>query len=391
MADRCPSCFCEDTRRFYEARGVPVHGVLLMQSREEALACPRGDVVLVLCESCGFVFNCAFDASAHDFGRSYEPTQWFSPRFKAFAKSLAGNLVDKYDLRGKHILEIGCGKGEFLALLCRLGDNRGTGIDPTCDPERIAPDAAGRIDFIQDFYSEKYAHLAADFICCRHTLEHIAQTGEFMRMLRRSVDDGDGPVVFFEVPDVTRILHEGAFWDVYHEHCSYFAAGSLRGLFETSGFEVLEVRQVYDGQYLIIAGRPVSPVVQASEGSKGEVAALEAAVGQFERQSAAQVQHWSERIAQSAADGKRTVIWGSGSKAVSFLSVLSLGEEVECVVDVNPHKHGKFMPGTGHQIVSPQCLPERKPDCVVVMNPIYKQEIQADLDRMGLAPEVLLL
>jgi SAM-dependent methyltransferase len=362
-----------------------------MQSREAALACPRGDIVLVFCGSCGFVFNCAFDASAHDFGQCYEPTQWFSPRFKAFAESLAGNLIDRYDLHGKHILEIGCGKGEFLALLCRLGDNRGTGIDPTCDPARIAPDVAGRIDFIQDLYSEEYAHLAVDLICCRHTLEHIAQTGEFMRMLRRSVNDGHRPVLFFEVPDVTRILREGAFWDVYHEHCSYFAAGSLRRLFHNSGFEVLELRPVYDEQYLIIAGRPVSPGVQASAGPTGQVAALEGAVAEFERQSAAQIERWSEWVAQSAADGKRVVIWGSGSKAVSFLSALSLGDEIECVVDVNPHKHGKFMPGTGHQIVSPESLREYRPDCVIAMNPIYSQEIQADLDRMGLEPELLLL
>ncbi|MHC4592474.1 MAG: Rossmann-fold NAD(P)-binding domain-containing protein, partial [Planctomycetota bacterium] len=128
-----------------------------------------------------------------------------------------------------------------------------------------------------------------------------------------------------------------------------------------------------------------------SASSNGDITALESAVAEFEQQGAAQIEHWSEQIAQFAADGEGVVIWGSGSKAVSFLSALSLGEEIQCVVDVNPHKHGRFMPGTGHQIVSPESLPERRPDSVIIMNPIYSQEIQADLDRMGLEPELLLL
>jgi len=65
-----------------------------------------------------------------------EETQGFSPFFRAWHEGLAQRLIDRYSLRAKKIIEIGCGKGEFLALLCDLGHNRGIGFDPAYVPER---------------------------------------------------------------------------------------------------------------------------------------------------------------------------------------------------------------------------------------------------------------
>jgi len=391
LGDRCPSCASGDTRSFYEAKGVPVHDVSLMLTREEATSCLRGDIVLAACRQCGFIFNSAHDPSLQEYSACYEPTQWFSPKFDAFARSLAQRLVDRYSLRGKDILEIGCGKGEFLALLCKLGDNRGTGIDKAYVPERTPPELANRLTFIRDFYTEKYAHLKADFICCRHTLEHIDETGGFIRMLRRAIGDQTDTVVFFEVPDVTRILHEGAFWDVYYEHCSYFSPGSLARLFRASGFEIDELDRVYQDHYIVITCRPADCPSGPSLEVEDDMQALQDAVGGFTRLSEEQIDLWRRRVNQRASQGRRTVIWGSGSKAVTFLTTLALDDQIACVVDVNPYKHGKFMPGTGHGIVPPQGLADIRPDAVIVMNPVYRGEIQAELGRMGLTPQLLSL
>ena len=61
---------------------------------------------------------------------------------------------------------------------------------------------------------------------------------------------------------------------------------------------------------------------------------------------------------------------------------------MRAVVDINPHKHGKFLAGTGHEIVAPEALARIRPDCVVIMNRIYSDEIRADLERLGLRPEI---
>ena len=80
--------------------------------------------------------NTAYDASLQEYCSNCEESQGFSPTFNAFAKKLAQTWIDRYQIRNKTILEIGCGKGEFLVLMCDLGDNRGIGIDPSYQPHR---------------------------------------------------------------------------------------------------------------------------------------------------------------------------------------------------------------------------------------------------------------
>ena len=84
-------------------------------------------------------------------------------------------------------------------------------------------------------------------------------------------------------------------------------------------------------------------------------------------------------------------IWGGGSKGVSFLTTNGFGDEVAQVVDINPYKQGKFLPGTGHQVIGPEALKEAAPDVVIVMNRIYLAEVGAQLAEMELDPELVAL
>ncbi len=253
---KCPNCGAGELRIFHETRAVPSNSCILLETRADAVAYPRGDIALGFCRACGFITNTAFDAKLTEYSGRYEETQGFSPTFNEFHKRLAARLVDRFDLHGKEVLEIGCGKGEFLMLLCELGDNHGVGFDPAYIPERNLNPAADRVEFIRDFYSEKYAHTDADFICCKMTLEHIHPTAEFIGMVRRAIGDRPESVVFFQIPDVTRIMRDCAFEDIYYEHCSYFSPCSLGRLFRDSGFEVLGMATEYDDQYLTIEARP---------------------------------------------------------------------------------------------------------------------------------------
>jgi SAM-dependent methyltransferase len=385
----CPSCGGSGMVTFFGVAGIPVHSCLLMPTREEAVGCRRGDLRLGHCRACGFITNTTFDPSVHEYSARYEETQAFSPTFNAFARSLAGRLVDAHDLRGRTVLEIGCGKGEFLVLLCELGDNRGIGIDPGYLPERTTSPAAARIRFIRDFYSEKYADLEADFVCCRHTLEHIGPTGDFVRLVRAAVEERRDVPVLFEVPDVLRVLREGAFWDIYYEHCSYFSAGSLARLIRACRFEVVDLAVEFGGQYIVLtastSGGPTASVLPLEH----DLADLEQAVASFGPAAAAAVDRWRAALADFRTRGRRPVVWGSGSKGVSFLTTLGITDAIEYVVDINPHRHGRFMPGTGQEIVAPEFLAGYRPTDVLVMNPIYTDEIRQQLERLSLAPELL--
>lgn len=385
----CPSCGHKELSLFYEVRNVPVHSCLMMPTRQEALDFPCGDVVLGFCEHCGFITNVTFDPQVEAYAPNYEDQQSFSPTFNKFAHQLANRLLDKYDLHSKNIIEIGCSKGDFLLLLCELGHNRGTGIDPSVVPGRVQSEAAERVIFIQDYYSERHSEYVGDFICCRHTLEHIHPTAEFISTVRRSIGDRLDTAVFFEIPDTVRVLQDLAFEDIYYEHCSYFTPGSLARLFRSCGFEVSELYRAYDEQYLLIEARPVAMLSDKVHALEESIEQTAQDVTNFASHICSKLQAWKRHLFQMQNQGKRVALWGSGSKCVAFLTTLGIKEQIQYIVDINPYRHGKFIPSIGKEIVPPEFLKEYKPDQVIVMNAIYCNEIQQMLDGMGVITEVV--
>ena len=385
----CSNCGTQAMSIFYEARNVPVSSCLMMSTQQEAVRFPKRDIILGFCEECGFISNVAFDPSAVDYSSIYEDQQCFSPTFNTFAQDLAKRLIEKYNLHGKAILEIGCGKGDFLTLLCELGHNRGVGIDPAYVEDRIHSKASDSMTFIRDYYSERYANYHGDMVCCRHTIEHIHNTAEFVSSMRRSIGNRLDTIVFFEVPDVTRVLSEIAFWDIYYEHCSYFSPGSLARLFRSCEFEVIDLSKDFGDQYLLIEARPVNEASGKVHGSEESVEEMAKYVEYFSAHYPDKLDQWKDRLQQIEADGKRAVVWGSGSKCVSFMATIGVKDEIEHVVDINPYRHGKFLPGVGKKIMPPEFLKKYQPDVTIVMNPIYCDEIRQMLDDMGVTTEVL--
>ncbi|MEB3280486.1 MAG: class I SAM-dependent methyltransferase [Lyngbya sp.] len=385
----CPNCGHRGLSIFYEVKNVPVHSCLMLSSEEEALNFPCGDVVLGFCDHCGFITNVEFDSKWSAYAPNYEDQQSFSPTFNKFAFELADRLINKYDLHQKNVVEIGCSKGDFLISLCELGENQGVGIDPSVVPGRVNSEAADRVKFIQAYYSEEHAEYVGDFICCRHTLEHIKPTAEFINTVRRSIGDRTHIPVFFEIPDTIRVLKDLAFEDIYYEHCSYFTPGSLARLFRSCGFEITDLYREYGDQYLMIEALPVETPSEQIHPFEETLEQLKQDVQYFTAEIQGKLARWKENLEQWQAEGKRVVVWGSGSKCVAFLTTLDTIDKIQYVVDINPHRHGKFIPGVGKQIMSPEFLKEYQPDKVIVMNAIYCDEIQQMLENMGVTTEVI--
>ena len=387
----CPGCGGRRTWGFYEVGGVPVHSVLQMRTREMAVGYARGDIRLMFCEGCGFVFNGAYDGGLLAYGGECEEGQGFSATFGAFHRRLAEHLVERYGLRGKRILEIGCGKGDFLTLLCELGGNEGVGYDPAYVAGRFPEPRRGRAVFVAEDFTAASEVGSVDFVCCKMTLEHIEQTGAFAEMVAGALGGRGEAVVFFQVPETERVFGEGAFWEVYYEHSSYFGRASLRAVFERAGFVVEEVWVDYGGQYLMLSAR-----VGGGQGERGAVerdegaalGAMRAAAERFAEEGPTRVAVWREYFAEAHGRGEKVVLWGSSSRTVSFLTTLGLVEEVEYVVDINPYRQGTYMAGTGQAIVGPEFLREYRPGVVVVMNPIYRTEIEGSLRELGVEARV---
>jgi SAM-dependent methyltransferase len=336
------------------------------------------------------VFNEAFDESLVKYGGQYENALHFSPHFREYAEKLAEELVASYSVRGKRVVELGCGDGSFLSALCRLGDNRGFGFDPAFDPAR-AGEIDARVSIVQKYYGPETAGEPADFVCCRHVLEHIPKPYSFIRHVRDTVGNRPGTFVFFEVPDVSWTLEQMGIWDIIYEHCNYFSRVAIRRLFAAGGFEPIATSSVYGGQFLTIRARPgpVAPTFPRIPDS--EDAHFRALIDRFGDRQKTKVAEWRTRLVDLARQGKRAVLWGAGSKGVTFLNTLGMdsGSGLTHIVDVNPRKQGCFVAGSGQQIISPQTLRSLKPDVVVIMNLVYSDEIKLALRDLGVDAAVL--
>jgi hypothetical protein len=379
----CWACGGNSTKPIFEVVGIPLSSLILMDTQSEAKAFPRGDLHLVICADCGFMFNRSFRPEVVDYTLPYESSQDFSPRFREFIQELVDHLVNKYDIRGKEVLEIGCGDASFLEALCKQAGAQGFGIDPNFDPERLAKDVA--ISGVQEFYDTNHVDLTADLICCRHTLEHIQPVGDFVDLVRQSADRRPGSVVFFEIPDTDRILEEGAFWDVYYEHCSYFTLPSLGNLFRSRGFEILRLEMGYDDQYLLIDTVVGSPSADLDEEEVGTVVERSE---RFRDAAAIAVRRWNALISAATDDGRTVALWGASSKAVAFLASVDAEDSISVAIDINPYKQDRYLPGSGLPVISPETLNTVNPDLVIVMNPIYVPEIRRTLEDLDLYPEI---
>ncbi|HEY0947701.1 MAG TPA: class I SAM-dependent methyltransferase, partial [Opitutaceae bacterium] len=258
MSPRCPLCSSDRSRTFFELTEMPVSIGVQWPTAAEARRCARADLRLAFCEDCGFIWNDAFDPARMEYSQAYDNSLDFSPVFQTYARGLAQRLVNTYDVRKKDVVEIGCGKGQFLSLLCEEGGNRGIGFDPSYEGDRVQSPAMDRITYVRDFYGEAYATHAGDLVCCRHVFEHISDPVGFLTMVRRTLGDRHSAVVYFEVPNVRFILERLSVWDIIYEHCNYFGVESAAHVFRRCGFEIVRLAEAYDGQFLAIEARPAT-------------------------------------------------------------------------------------------------------------------------------------
>jgi hypothetical protein len=276
------------------------------------------------------------------------------------------------------VLEIGCGQCDFLRLLLQRGVARGLGLDPLA-PADPQPPLAG-LQVQQHLFDASTFDLDADAAVCRHTLEHVQDVHVFLRTLARWATRDRKRVVLFELPATERLLSERAFWDVYYEHCNYFSTDSLEYAFEVSGLQVLRCEPAYGDQYLLLEACAADATAART---LPDVSDLQARCIEFGRDVAAAVARCDERLAAMAAGAGPVVLWQGAAKTVGFLAALQCGALVHSAVDLNPQRHGRFLPGSGLPVVPPQALLQIRPSQVVLMNPVYRSEVQALLTQLG--------
>ena len=376
MIIRCPICRSTNYLKFLSIKQVPVHCNLMCKDRNAALNVDKGDIDLTLCRQCGHVFNSSFNPDFMEYTGNYENSLHFSERFREYTNWLAEQLIERYSLSDKKIVEIGCGQGDFLKLICERGGNTGIGFDPSYRHEMNTTKNHHSVKIINDYFSDRLAEPQVDFIICRHVLEHIYSPMNFLKMINKAVDNRVNTKLFFEVPSLLWTLRDLSIWDIIYEHYSYFSSYSLRQLFFKCGFSVHGIYETYEKQFLCIEASRSSHRNGKFKLDRNGIKDLENYASELSEKYKTKISESKNLLADSKHAKKKTVLWGAGSKGVTFLNLLNIGNQIRYVVDINPRKQGMYIAGTGQKIVEPGFLKNYNPDYIIVMNPIYSNEIK---------------
>lgn len=376
MINKCPVCGSTDLLEFLSIKQVPVHCNLICKDRIAALNADKGNIDLTLCGKCGHVFNSSFNPDFMEYAGNYENSLHFSERFREYTNWLAEQLIERYSLYDKKIIEIGCGQGDFLKLICVRGRNTGIGYDPSYRCDSNATGNHHSIKTINDYFSDQLAEPRVDFIICRHVLEHIYHPLSFLKMIRKTIDKRANTNLFFEVPSLLWTLRDLSIWDIIYEHYSYFSSYSLRQLLYKSSFSVHAIYETYEKQFLCIEASRSSHRNGKFKIDRSGIKDLGKYASEFSEKYNTKIRESKDFLDDLMRLNKKIVLWGAGSKGVTFLNTLNISDQIRYVVDINPRKQGMYIAGTGQKIVEPAFIKTDNPDYIIVMNPIYLNEIK---------------
>lgn len=385
MKHSCPICSSDDLATLDVRDAVPILMNRLYPTAEEGRGAARGSLVLMSCKGCGFVWNAAFDPSLIVYDAAYENDQTHSA---AFSRHLRDRAQDVAAAVGRDdvidFLEVGCGQGRFIEEVALVAQDRlrsAEGFDPAWRGAKEEGPQGSRIHICY-FDKESAGRLvhAPNVVATRHTIEHVPDPVSFLSAIREALGPHARATLFVETPCVEWILAHAAMQDFFYEHCSLFTADAMTEALRRAGFADVVVEHVFGGQYLWARastnGDQAAPAGARMRGRQ----TMEWARQQF-------TDTWRADVAQRALAGP-IALWGAGAKGVNFaLMVDPQAELIDHVVDINPAKQGKYLPGSGVAVLSPVLAAQRDARTIYVMNPNYMDEIRAIADKVGIAAQ----
>ncbi|RVI77379.1 class I SAM-dependent methyltransferase [Sinorhizobium meliloti] len=374
MYRACPVCNDTDTLPTVSRARIPILQNRVYDTRDEALSAASGRLTLCTCSRCGFSYNGEFDDSLIVYDKHYN-NDVPSRTFEIYSEEIARSLIEKFDLTSGTVYDVGCGKGTFLRILCKLAPGiKGIGIDPSCTPT-----AEDNFTLVQDVFRPGSFQPDTKLVLLRHVLEHITKPVDFLTELGNAAPNIP---LYVEVPEVDWIFENGAFWDFCYEHCNYFSAKSLRNALQLAGFSEIEQSSSFGGQYQWAIGK--------ANGAHGALSPNGAeAVG------AAKAYAQSENVAMEKvraiiASSDSTVVWGMATKGV-ILSCLMENASISDGIDINANKQEKFAPLSGVRIHAPEWLNHHPAQTILVMNGNYGAEIRQTLSELGVSAKVVVM
>lgn len=379
----CPVCGAKKQTELLKRHNFPMTSSKYLDSLEEAVSYPRGEIDMVVCGECGFIYNRLYDAETkiYDDANCNEriESEYFSRYLSEEADYISSLIKD-----GFRVAEIGCGKNySFLKLIHeRASGAEYIGFDPTVNLTN-----ADGIRLKKEYFVPN-RELRIDAVISRHVIEHIPDPAWLMDVRKMINMDNQESFEFIETPDAGWNLDHLAWYNWSYEHCSNFSKSTFMKAAEIYGWGNFELRKQYESEYfwLTIFNHNKKGF---SENFDGE---LERELRKVEKYQEAEIEAF-EKIEHLVSKGE-WALWGVAGKGTTVLNLFDPErEKFRCVIDVDKNKHGKYVCGSGHRISSPA---ELLADCgggngienILIMNKLYRDEIRKRLVSLGLREKV---
>lgn len=324
-----------------------------------------------------FIENAAFDPNLAQYDDNYQNSQAFSSQFQDHMKNVLELLKDRFP-KGTSVVEVGCGKGDFVEMIQRDGHFQVTGYDAAYEGTNPA---------IEKRYLANSDRIETELVVLRHVLEHIPRPHDFLAMLKSVFG---GAQIYIEVPDIKWIVDNGVFFDITYEHVNYFSRQSLSTLF---GGNVTETGLCFHDQYQYVLAdlnELSGDFANQYESGAWELIDFDTLFPMLNRKI--------EHIDRLLSEGRRGVLWGAGTKGCMFLvhgkRLDKVVDKIAYAIDVNPNKWNKFLPSTRIPIKSKDdFFRDASPnDVLIVANPNYFDEISQDVrERLSQQIEIICL
>jgi len=304
------------------------------------------------CQQCGLVQTTGEPVSYY---REVIRAAAYSPEMQLFREQQFTDFVNRYQLKNKPLLEVGCGGGEYLSIFQK------TGVKPwgiEYGQQAVNTCQQMGLEVNQLFIESANVNIpGAPFaaFAILNFMEHWPDPCVTLSGLANNLSDG--AIGLIEVPNFDMILKKRLFSEFISDHIFYFTQETLETTLRLNQFEVLSCQSIWH-DYILSAVVRKRPVIDTSN---------------FTAQSTKLQQQLDDFIQYHSNRG--VVIWGAGHQALATLAILGIHQGIRYVVDSAPFKQGKFTPATHLPIVPPSHLKQDKVGAIIVMAASYSDEV----------------
>ncbi|MGH8759409.1 MAG: class I SAM-dependent methyltransferase, partial [Burkholderiales bacterium] len=350
---------------------------------------------VLVCDSCWLVQLKEYVAADGIFTDHYPYFSSFSTSWVEHAKRYCEMITERRWLTKDHfVVELACNDGYLLQHFPPLGVTNILGVEPSANVATVASETHN-IPVIVDFFGVTLAKRIrdergpADLVLGNNVLAHVPDLNDFVGGVKLLLKENG--IATFEFPHLQRLIQENQFDTIYHEHFCYFSAIAIEALAKKHGLVFFDVEELptHGGSlrvYLAHDGK--EEVTQAVR----DMLAREEALGfktietysTFEENVKATKRKLLSFLIEAKNAGKKVVGYGAPGKGNTLLNYCGIGPDfLDFTVDRNPHKHGRFTPGTHIPVLPVEALDAAKPDYVLILPWNLRREIVAQMKHIG--------